>query len=261
MTFLAVSISLVFLLQGVFTPAASAQTLQGGVEYQAEHSTVLPPVPPPLRTGCLFRESVLPQSNSNVRWFRIPSWAAGTWQRQQVRKKILGFIPMVSKDVGSDELGYQTDAKGDIWHCVMSPSYSRTEQALTYTYFVVDHTEPVQIQENSICGRSTFSAICVDKVTNEIRSTYRGEQISTQISRGTGVSEIQYTLAEYKETGRYVRTSKGSWTSYLVSQYKPRSFSKGQDLRRSLAEYLASRGMYDRIPNRIPNVQQEARTD
>lgn len=212
-----------------------------------EHSGSLEPVHPMLRAGCQFDDRFLQGVVVDAKWFRIPKWFAGTWQRHKVSTKVLGFS-VSQMDVRVRRYGFQTDAKGRVWHWVRTPFPVRTVRQNEICYFLIRKEEPISINKESVTLRMTWTAWNYDRATGIIKRVHQGDQVDAFRHKEVGVITCDSNLASYDQYGKYIGTAKVSWDDFNVEPYRPIDIYEGNDLRPMFYAFLEQQGLTDRIP-------------
>lgn len=215
-----------------------------------EHSSAMQPVHPMLRTGCQFDDKYLPAAATEAKWFRIPKWFAGTWQRTEITNTALGFIKVKQMDIRRRHYGFQSDARGRVWHWVRTPFPVRTERRNEFVYFQINKEEPVDVNKDSVTIHMTWTAWDYDRFSGVIRRVHQGDQFDVFTQKSPGVITCHCNLASYDQNGKHLGNGKSFWDDYCVEPYQQIDEFEGKDLRAMFASFLEENGLADRIPIR-----------
>lgn len=209
----------------------------------------LPPVEPQLRTGCEFSEQALDSIGTQSVWFHIPWWLAGTWQRERTATWKSGERAVVKKDERIRKFGFQTDAKGGIWHYVRTPFKVVTHTPGSVNYFLIRKEEPIKISKTEATIRMIWTIWHVSEKTGRIVRVNQGDQVDTFRPMNEMALEATSYCQAYTEKGTPMGAWRASWTDHKIEKYAPTAEYCGQNLVELLSDYLKSTGKYNRVPN------------
>lgn len=207
-----------------------------------------PAVEPQLRTGCEFSEQALDEMSTQSTWFHIPWWLAGTWKRERSITYVPGERPNIKKDERVRKFGFQTDAKGGIWHYVRTPFKVVTHTPGSVNYFLIRKEEPVTISKTEATVRMVWTIWHVSEKTGKILRVNQGDQVDTFRPMNEAALEATSVCKAYSETGKPMGVWRASWTDHKLERYQPTPQYNGQNLFELLCDYLKSTGRYNRVP-------------
>lgn len=228
---------------GVTGDAVSAKTLSGTIE----HKKVLPAVPPELQAGATFDEQNIPVATAS-KWFKIPSWFAGSWMRTRVKKKVLGMVAASVADKRVRHFGHQMDRDGQIWHWVQIPGRIVSERFDTVSYFLSrDEDSELFEDEEAIKIRTIWTAWTVSKRSRRIVKVEQGDQIDIFKRKGENKLRADSYVQYYNQDGKRVASQKAYWDENRVEVFHPTNYAEGIDVRRLFIDYLVANGMQEKI--------------
>lgn len=222
---------------------ASAKTLSATIE----HKKVLPAVPPELQAGATFDEQNIPVATAS-KWFKIPSWFAGSWMRTRVKKKVLGMVAASVADKRVRHFGPQVDKDGQIWHWVQIPGRIVSERFDTVSYFLSrDEDSEILEDQDAIKIRTTWTAWTVSKRSKRIIKVEQGDQIDIFKQKADNKLRADSYVQYYNQEGKRVASQKAYWDENRVEVFRPINYAEGIDVRRLFIDYMIANGMADRI--------------
>ncbi len=173
-----------------------ADTLQGGVAIQRVSRLQL--------EGSVFSPESLPKEHTTRNWQQIPSWLAGSWQREfetvSAPLPLLGAFKFQSKR--SRTWGHEVDSKGNIWHANDLPSVGKVESQAATTYMIVTSLEPIETSEKAVTMRCITTNISVDKVTGIIKRTFQQENVQTYSPAGGDKLMCREKIRTFDQDGK-----------------------------------------------------------
>ncbi len=208
-----------------------------------------PAVSPQLRTGCEFNEQSLGEMATQSNWFHIPWWLAGTWKRDHSVTYSAGEAPRPKKDERVRIFGFQTDAKGGIWHLVRTPFKVVTRTPGSVNYFLIRKEEPIKISKQEVTIRMVWTIWHVHEKTGRILRVNQGDQVDTFRPMNENTLDASSVCQAYTETGKPMGVWRARWTDHKIEVYKPTPELNGQNLVVLLSDFLKLNGRYNRIPN------------
>lgn len=211
-----------------------------------------PVVSPQLRTGCEFNEQGLGEMETQSSWFHIPWWLAGTWQRQRSTIFYPGQKPSTKKDERVRKFGFQTDAKGGIWHLVRTPFKVVTRTPGSINYFLIRKEEPIKISKDEVIIRMVWTIWHVSEKDGRIIRVNQGDQVDTFRPMNESALAAVSICKAYSETGASLGTWRAGWTDHKLEAYQPTAQYNGLNLVELLSDYLKSVGKYNRVPTGSP---------
>ena len=228
---------------GVTVNGVFAKTLSGTIE----HKKVLPAVPPELQAGATFDEQNIPVATAS-KWFKIPSWFAGSWMRTRVKKKVMGMVAASVADKRVRHFGHQMDRDGQIWHWVQIPGRIVSERFDTVSYFLSrDEDSELFEDEEAIKIRTIWTAWTVSKRSRRIVKVEQGDQIDIFKRKGENKLGADSYVQYYNQDGKRVASQKAYWDENRVEVFHPINYAEGIDVRRLFIDYLVANGMQEKI--------------
>jgi len=207
-----------------------------------------PAVPLQLRTGLEFNEQDLGEMATQSSWFHIPWWLAGTWKRDHSVTYSQGESPRPKKDERVRIFGFQTDAKGGIWHLVRTPFKVVTRTPGSINYFLIRKEEPIKISKHEVTIRMVWTIWHVHEKTGRILRVNQGDQVDTFRPMNENTLDASSVCQAYSETGRPMGLWRAKWTDHKIETYKPTPELNGQNLVVLLSDYLKQNGRHNRVP-------------
>lgn len=207
-----------------------------------------PAVSPQLRTGCEFNEQSLGEMATQSNWFHIPWWLAGTWKRDHSITYSAGEAPRAKKDERVRIFGFQTDAKGGIWHLVRTPFKVVTRTPGSINYFLIRKEEPIKISKQEVTIRMVWTIWHVHEKTGRILRVNQGDQVDTFRPMNENALDASSVCQAYTETGKPMGVWRARWVDHKMEVYKPTAELNGQNLVVLLSDFLKQNGRYNRIP-------------
>ncbi len=201
-----------------------------------------------LRTGCEFNEQSLGEMGTTSNWFHIPWWLAGTWKRERSTSFVPGEKPIVKKDERIRKYGFQTDAKGGIWHLVRTPFKVVTRTPGSINYFLIRKEEPIKIAKDEVVVRMVWTIWHVSEKTGRIVRVNQGDQVDTFRPMNERALDASSVCQAYSETGLPMGVWRAKWTDHKLEEYQPTVEFNGLNLVELLSDYLKSKGRYNRVP-------------
>lgn len=233
---------------------ASAQTmLQGGVE----HTDTLPPVPPQYQPGNVFSGRASQKQNVEwVQWFPIPSWFAGTWQKQgderidaiDMATGSESRTPVWIQNVMSASYGYQTDNTGAIWHAVLLPFTRDGVSGLDLDQRIVNGFKCLQSNQNQVTLLFRATVVSVNQQTGRIDRTYQSEEIITYTPINNNQLHTMSSARFFNQQGRPVLNTTSTSIANRTAPFVPVKYHEQIDLEASLANYLRQNNMAQLVP-------------
>gem|GEM_PF-2141824 len=233
-------------------PSGSKFKLQGHIE----HSERLPPTAEDLRPGADFRPESMPTVRETSEWYRIPDWFAGTFQVEQsvVLKSydyLTGQTVFLNKKLGTqgeETHGYQTDARGEIWHLSTTSGTTGSEDRSRYTYNIVHWYGPEEINDSRIVMRILATSVLVSKRTAKIEAVIRREDIKTYVPLKPGVVSVSYTSKSFTPEGIPRDLQTGFSVHKQVSLFTPINQLGDEDLAELFRQFLISNNLGYLVP-------------
>ena len=211
-----------------------------------------------LVAGVQFDETLLPDAQPKDDWYWIPSWFAGTWQRETVTTtKIYNYgaatekVMTVQETARSlDEEGWQRDDKGEHWNCYHTPFRSESEGERTKQIFIVQSMTPLEITSDKVVKRFEGTGFIVDKETGIILHSARAKSVQTYRLVINGVINSSSVTIEFDKAGKPITAIKTTSEYTQISGFRARDFHEGKDMKSSFSEYLSNHGLHNLHPLR-----------
>ncbi len=237
--------SIVTLLLALLVLSTQSQPLYGKtLSATIEHKKVLPSVPEELRAGATFDDSYL-QAMSSSKWFKIPDWLAGTWQRKRIKKRVMGMAVVSVADHRIRHFGHQVDARKEIWHWVKVPRRIITERPNLLSYFFASDESCEEIDKNTVKVRTIWTAWSVNKSNNQIVKVQQGDQIDIFKLKASGKLKADSYTQYYNQSGIKIASQRAYWEESKIEEFNQIDFQDNQNLRVLFEEFLKQNGLTD----------------
>jgi len=231
--------------------------LRGGIE----HSEVLPALPDSLKVGAIFDQEMLAPHPDLRRWYRIPSWLAGEWGRDQEtivsayyydsNRQVNESRAIMAKE--STQFGLQVDRIGGIWHCRIA-SCGLADCGSCYSVALVDSQEPVEISDKMVVIRDVFTELQVNKETNVIILAVQAESLTQFCPLNDGLLKTAMSVKFFEEDGSPKSLQRNLAFDKRTASFTPLNAYKGYDLHSAFKQFLLSNGKENLVPDdRTPN--------
>jgi hypothetical protein len=238
-------------------PKAVPQTFSGRAPLQGgvQHSDELRPLPQNLQSGAIFDERSIPKTADDVGWYQIPDWLAGKWLRDEETilstyffdSKVQQNEPRTIAEREVADFGFQRDKMGRVWHCrLASKGVSDCGSYLAIAY--VQSQEPLHVADDLVVIRDVFVEIQVNKETNVILHSSQAESITKYRPVRSGMIKTAMSVKVFKEDGTPYTVQRNVAFDKQMETYKTTDSYKGQNLRKSFADFLHSTGRDELIP-------------
>lgn len=275
------TLSLLLIVGLNLSQAASAETLQAGIE----HSDYLPSVSNTYVPGYSHGGYSQGQSNSNYRggyqlespqsdpthaslyqqsasmqhpqqpvieWFQIPKVMAGTWsKRGDVTVDVTDLRTGMKRPVGAwmdnemvVHMGHQVDKAGNIWHVNILPS----EKDSTSNGKQVKFMTVQQLCEQSTpvnLSTRTHYVITETYPTGQIADMFQQESLNHYFLIGSGEMENRSSNRVFTYAGQPVRDGTLESKFTRIGPFVPLAQMNGIDLQQALNQFLLSKGRAD----------------
>lgn len=242
------------LILAMCLPAMCQTTmLQGGVE----HTDALPPVAPQYQPGNVFSGRATSRAAVEwVQWFPIPSWFAGTWQKQgderidaiDMATGTESRTPVWIQNVMSATYGYQMDNTGAIWHAVLLPFTRDGVSGLDLDQRIVNGFKCMQSTESQVMLMFRATVVSVNQQTGRIDRTYQSEEIITYTPINNNQLHTMSSARFFDQHGRPMLNTTSTSIANRTAPFVPLRYHEQLDLEASLANYLRQNNMAQLVP-------------
>lgn len=208
----------------------------------------LAPVPLKLQAGATFQESSLPPQNTGRGWYRIPSWFAGYWHREEMIEKQPGQPDRRVQSRRDMRRGYQVDVRGEIWHPRNEPFMVRVDRPDSYDLNNTTEMKPLSISENQVVLEIKAMGIRVSKTDGRIISNIQKREVHT-FSPSRGGIQAESTGMGYDQQGRPLldKPFRKYYFERLKQPFKPVIVEDGRNYFQDFCDYLESTNQADLI--------------
>lgn len=238
------SLTLSLCLTALVASASQAKTLVGEID----HSETLQPLDPSIAVGEIFAPSKLPTIDNapGNKWYRIPSWLAGTWHkdsqtdyyRYSYKTNATDTTTRTEPAKATGTWGTQQDDKGQIWQFDPAPFTATVDSGDDFVVQMVRISEPIDVSEKKFVRRSIDTQIRVAKANGVIKSVESGEQITTYRPEGDGLIKRETSAKVFDKEGQPVLLGKSFAYENRVSGFTPQDTYKGKDMKKLFQEFL-----------------------
>ncbi|HEY9680445.1 MAG TPA: hypothetical protein V6C86_02535 [Oculatellaceae cyanobacterium] len=220
-----------------------ARTLIGGVE----HSESLAPVEQTLAPGQIFDMRNLPtQGDGPSRFFKIPSWLAGTWHkdsqtdfyRYSYVTKQTDITTRTAPARSDGTWGTQRTDDGQVWQYDATPFNSTVDSGSDFVVQLVRVSEPVAESEKVFVRRSLDTQIRVDKMTGRIKAVESGEQLTTYYPEQDGLVKRESSAKVFDANGNPLLLGKSFSYETRVAEFQPQDTYQGKDVRALFVQFI-----------------------
>jgi hypothetical protein len=215
---------------------------------QSDFENKVAPVPLKLQAGATFQESSLPPQNTGRGWYRIPSWFAGYWHREEMIEKQPGQPDRRTLSRRDMRRGYQADIRGEIWHPRNEPFTVRVDRADSYDLNNTIEMKPLAISESKVVLEIRAMGIRVNKADGRIISNIQKREVHT-FRPGRGVILAESTGMGYDQQGRPLldKPFLKYYTERLKQPFRPVDEEDGRNYYSDFCDYLDSTNQADLI--------------
>jgi hypothetical protein len=240
--------------------AQDSPTLKAGIS----RSVGIAPIDPGLAPGNVFdqnkADALLNRHLSPNDWYKIPSWYAGYWQRDQLIRNFSrndrtgkeDYTKLVEHWRNEGLVGTFVDKTGQYW-AFDHQGFWTTHNGDTSDGHIFTFSRKVTVTTSSeINSTGEFIAFMVDKKTQVITSCMRGStdstfhQISDSALRETGLQRT------YDWQGSPIQTVECESIATKIREFVPEwrgVAANGMALYLLWGKYLTDRGLADQIPD------------
>ncbi len=171
--------------------AQTSMTLQAGIQLDDK----VPALDQALAPGNQFNQSLVEQKIHKTaeqnQWFKIPSWAAGSWKTLKAQTTSHKDETSGRETTDGSEytmktafsMGLEKDRTGQIWDFVDHNYWTHTEYDNSDAYCFVTYTSPGVIENNQLREEGRFISFLVDKATGAIISTTQKQAFSIYLEQ------------------------------------------------------------------------------
>ncbi|HEY9712885.1 MAG TPA: hypothetical protein V6C72_05415 [Chroococcales cyanobacterium] len=225
---------------------APATTLVGEIE----HSETLKPVESVLTPGQTFDQRNLPASQPQPDncWYRIPTWLAGTWHKDEqvnyfrywyrTKQEDISTHAVVAKSDGT--WGIQRDDGGNYWQFEPTPFTTIVDGGNEFVVQLVRKTEPLECSERRFVRRSVDTQIHVDKLSNVIKGVESGEQISIYTPEMGNLIRRSTSAKVFDVQGQPVLLGKSYSYERKIAEFVPQDVYLGKNTKTLFQQFLTS---------------------
>jgi hypothetical protein len=226
----------------------NAYVIQGEIA----HKEYLPPVSQSFKAGATFSA---PNQTTNVKWFPVPNWLAGTWMKN-------GDMETYVKDFRTGEemrkpmwlnnkvrlaFGHQRDAQGTVWHAEILPFRADGNRGDTTDRRYVMDMNCVKSSPDSVVLRFHSNVFRIDPMDSRIQTTTQQEEIVTFRPDNEGMIATTSSTRAFDENGRPLIQSFSNAERTKLAEFVPVAELNGINLAESLSSFLAANKMTDRL--------------
>ena len=230
------SLGLSLLCVSILSIPTSAKVLEVGIE----HSEMLSPLPDELQPGSIFhKRHAEPESD---RWSQIPLAAAGKWKL--IRKFDVSSVDLRNGkrntqlpdkyDNSITYIGYQSDARGDIW------TSADIESKLPHsngTYLVPAQWDLKLTSDHSFTVLKRGVSITVDPENQRIQESRQLESFASFDVVGPNKLLQKYSTQWFDARGEAIKLTEGQTEMEKIGDFKPINELNGIDVKSSFRHF------------------------
>lgn len=232
-------------------PLFSLTAASGGTVLKAsiEHSEVMAPVENDLSPGTVFDPRNLPgvAASKNNNWYKIPSWLAGVWHKEnQVDYYRYNYRTRVEDNTAHTILarsngfwGMQQDGDGNVWEFNPAPYMDTVDGGAETIIQYIRSSTPIEISEKRFVNSTVDTQMRVDKATGKIVSVQTGEQITVYTPVSQEVIKRDTSSKVFDHDGRPVILGRSYTYEKRTGQFQPRDEMGSQNLKDLFRQFLA----------------------
>lgn len=241
-------LSLILLLMSGASPLVFGSSAFAGepIKAQIEFSRSLPALGDEFKEGAQFQLQTAKKDGQTLKWRRVPKWLAGVWHMETTTRRVLG-IPVSYSTKGDFISGYQTDAKGHIWHPIIR-RVSRVDSPNHYEFQIPQGEEIFEVDKGSSTRYSRSTRVRVNRTNGRIIVSFQQEDIAVTRPVEDGVVEVNANCRVFDKSGRQITEQNISVVEQRVEPFHAIDSYNGIDFVSSLSEYLKSEGKTELIP-------------
>lgn len=211
---------------------------------------------PLLIAGLQFSESMLPATQPDTSWYRIPAWFAGTWHRESITfTNNYEFASHTETRISQPELaaaddaeGWQKDNHGDYWSCTDAPMRSEAQGRDYRQIFLITGIKPIEVTDDHVVKQLVGTGVLIDKATGKIKYSARAKSIQTYTPVKPGLILCKSVTTEFDAHGNAIRATKAINVFHRTETFRARDFHQGKDMRVSFSRFLTLQGKSELIP-------------
>lgn len=234
--------------------SSSTKMLKGFVE----HSVHLPSVAKDLRAGLLFDARKLPKYAKGNKWYRIPLWSVGSWEKEKETRYFSYDFDTEDEDrynstftsIGGETRGWQRDRLGNIWHFKAAPFISTVRGDDTVTIQLVQEHEPIFVSNEKLVEHFRSTDIIVSLRSHRILDVHQSESIQTYTRLWDGYLQCVGSIKRFDEDGNPVKLVQDVSAAVRIRSFEPWMTYKGEDMYIKFVEFLKSNQLDELIPPR-----------
>ncbi len=233
--------------------SAQAQRLQGGVE----HSVQLPPVNSSFKVGADFNQQALSRMVPRLRWYRVPTWAIGTWRVETLTnyyrhdyKSGLTDTTQITVPFKSDQqtMGTQMDSLGGIWDYDAYPYVVDVDLVYGKQIQQIDLNELIKLSDLEMTQRLRSTNLELSSPTNKILGVYQAESVQTYSPYGKDLLRCVASVKRFDEQGHATELVQNVCALRRISGFTPKNMFNGIDLKASFKAYLIANKLNHLVP-------------
>ncbi len=224
-----------------FGPAFAGEPIKATIEF----SRSLPALGDEYKEGAPFALQAGKKAEQTLKWRRVPRWLAGVWHMETTTRKVFG-IPVSYPTKGDFISGYQTDAKGHVWHPIIK-RVSRIDSPTYYEFQIPQGEEIFDIDRGSSTRFTRSIRVRVNKANGRIIMSFQQEDIAVTRPVEDGVVEVNANCRVFDKTGAKLTEQNISVVEERVGPYHAIDTYGGVDFVGSLNEYLKTEGKADLV--------------
>ncbi len=226
----------------VASPVMPAEPLQATVEFSRD----LPPLGDEYKEGEQFKIDAAKNDSRVQKWRRVPKWLAGIWHTERTVRKVMG-IPVSYQTRANFISGYQSDAKGHIWHPINS-KVTRVDANLYYEYQIPQGEQVFTVDRNSSTRFTRSTRVRVAKNTGRILLSFQQEDIAITQPVEEGNCEVNARCCVFDKKGKRIIEQDIVVFQQKIEEFKPIDEFAGENFGKGLADYLIAEGKPDLVP-------------
>lgn len=230
-----------------------AQRLQGIVE----HSDELPPVSNKFKVGAEFSRANLPRLVPQLRWYRVPAWAVGTWRIETLTnyyrhdyKTGLTDTSQITVPFKSDQqtMGTQKDSQGGIWDYDAAPYVVDVDLVYGRQIQQIDRNELVKLTQAEMTQRLRSTNLEVATPSNTILAVYQAESLQTYSPYGKDLLKCVASVKRFDGDGKAKELVQNVCALRRIAGFSPKNMFNGVDLKASFKAYLLANKLNHLVP-------------
>ncbi len=236
------SFSFIFLLVfgvspvGICSPALAGEPIKATIEF----SRSLPALGDEFKEGATFQLQTAKKAEQSLKWRRVPRWLAGVWHMETTTRRVFG-IPVSYSTKGDFISGYQTDAKGHVWHPIIR-RVSRVDSPNHYEFQIPQGEEVFEVDRGSSTRFTRSTRVRVNRNTGRIIVSFQQEDIAVTRPVEDGIVEVTANCRVFDKSGAQINEQNISVLEQRMGPFHAIDTYNGIDFVSSLSEYLKSEG-------------------